>query len=185
MINCPHWVATNKTPNGGGMCLIEFTEIRVLERASPVLKDDWPRSVLFNQNSIVRRAEPSRKREASLRWAEVVETWTFAERALNFVSSVSSGFLGTNETDSRTLALRVLSCHGNEHDGGNVPACPSRGYSLTKQFHFCNDCGCGERAIARISEVGSELKRPLIGEHSVKLHFRILACQDDAADFQR
>jgi hypothetical protein len=94
----------------------------------------------------------------------------------SYLASQASRVAG--KPDASIVALRVLSCHGNMHQGGDVPPCPAREYHTTYQAHFCTECGCGHKKSARLSEPGSMMDNPLfVPNGTTKLEvFKYLRC---------
>lgn len=105
-------------------------------------------------------------------WASAKESWN---NATSFIQAMASRGLTDNKVDPTTKALRVLSCHGN---GSDVPPCQHRGYSDKGQgYHFCNQCGCGQREMARTSALGSAKDSPIFNEAEYdKLDYPVLNC---------
>lgn len=91
--------------------------------------------------------------------------------AMNYAKSVASR-VASAPIDPEAWKLRVISCHGDIIH----PACQYRAYSETGKYHYCNECGCGEREVARISEIGSTKDRPSFGLKPTKLDYPYLAC---------
>jgi hypothetical protein len=82
---------------------------------------------------------------------------------------------GGERVEPRVHALRVLSCHGNR--AADIPPCPARLYDAEKQIHYCNDCGCGAKSIARLSSPGSPQDEPRFVEGDYdKLQTPALEC---------
>lgn len=106
-------------------------------------------------------------------WSKVRPSW---EKAHKFILTMSSSILG--RVDPEIRSLRILSCHGVDKTGKQVDSpCQSRIFSKEKQFHSCNQCGCGDTEIARISSYGSTEDRPLFKkEEYIKLDFPYLQC---------
>ena len=65
--------------------------------------------------------------------------------AKSFVSSMASRGFTNNKTEPYVKKLRVLSCFGNQHTGGNLPPCEHLNESETEGKYFCGGCGCGDR----------------------------------------
>jgi hypothetical protein len=110
------------------------------------------------------------------RWAKVLASWSAAfsyGRALG--SSTTLKGVKTRRVAPERRALRVLSCFGDQ--AGGVARCPSLAFSPNNQFHYCNDCECGEREEARLSGIGSTDERPILdGNEYLKLDFPELEC---------
>ena len=65
--------------------------------------------------------------------------------AKSFVSSMASRGFTNSKTEPYVKKLRVLSCFGNQHIGGNLPPCEHLSESETEGKYFCGGCGCGDR----------------------------------------
>ena len=65
--------------------------------------------------------------------------------AKSFVSSMASRGFTNNKTEPYVKKLRVISCFGNQHNGGNLPSCEHLSESETEGKYFCGGCGCGDR----------------------------------------
>lgn len=105
-------------------------------------------------------------------WTKVKETW---EKAVSFAKSIESRGALNNKVDQKQRSLRVISCHGNKDMG--IPPCKARDYSKDKKYHYCNECGCGEREIARLDAIGSEENLPTFKEEDYnKLDYPYLEC---------
>lgn len=66
--------------------------------------------------------------------------------AKSFAQALASRGLSNKKTEPFTKQLRVLSCYGNEHLGGELPPCEHLKKSKTEGKYFCGGCGCGDRA---------------------------------------
>jgi hypothetical protein len=66
--------------------------------------------------------------------------------AKSFAQALASRGLTNKKTEPFTKKLRVLSCYGNEHIGGELPACEHLKKSKTEGKYYCGGCGCGDRA---------------------------------------
>jgi hypothetical protein len=137
---------------------------------------EWMRGEAWDGGVTARDTRDRSKRWDAVRktWeqADVIEEWSLLQKAINIASSAASGYMGDGDDDRKSLALRVLSCHG---DFENEP-CPSRRYGESIKAHYCNDCGCGERKLARISDIGSAPDAPTFADPHLKLRFRNLQC---------
>jgi hypothetical protein len=65
--------------------------------------------------------------------------------AKSFASSVVSRGIANKKTDKLTKQLRVISCFGNEHLGGELPPCEHLKNSKTEGKYVCGGCGCGDK----------------------------------------
>jgi len=65
--------------------------------------------------------------------------------AKSYAEAMISRGLTNKKTDPTIKKLRVLSCFGNEHSGGELPPCEHLKNSTTKGKYYCGGCGCGDR----------------------------------------
>lgn len=71
-------------------------------------------------------------------------------KASSFAKSMASRGLKNNRASERTIALRVLSCHGNNE----LPPCPYRKDSEKfKGSYYCGACGCGDKQITQLTYI--------------------------------
>ena len=64
----------------------------------------------------------------------------------NFAMALASRNLNNKKINTPIKQLRVLSCFGNENDGGILPPCEHLMDSETGEGkNFCGACGCGDR----------------------------------------
>lgn len=106
---------------------------------------------------------------------ESVQEKNLLQRMVAFGKALLSRGLTNKEAEPRIVALRQLSCFGDTTRG--VPACVGLGFDESQQFHFCNDCGCGAREVARLSSPGSEKAKPVFLEDDyIKLKYPALEC---------
>lgn len=63
----------------------------------------------------------------------------------SFATALASRGFGNNKVNQATKQLRVLSCFGNQHLGGELPPCEHLKESSTPGKHFCGGCGCGDK----------------------------------------
>lgn len=63
----------------------------------------------------------------------------------SFATALASRGFGNNKVNKATKQLRVLSCFGNKHLGGELPPCEHLKESSTPGKHFCGGCGCGDK----------------------------------------
>ena len=87
--------------------------------------------------------------------------------AKNFAQALVSRGVSNKKTEPYTKKLRVLSCFGNEHIGGNLPPCEHLRKSATPDKFFCNGCGCGDKPRAWLLAEGEEYS---------KLDYPVLSC---------
>jgi hypothetical protein len=84
------------------------------------------------------------------RWARVKQSWQKAE---SFAKSIASaGLLQEKEVDPVTFEKRTVSCFGLSLEQERVQdPCPSLVVG-SDGGHYCNDCGCGERSLAKLDK---------------------------------
>jgi len=105
------------------------------------------------------------------RWAKVQAKWAAAQ---SWLASMKSRGITGQRAPGHIKSLRVLACHGDP--AASVAACASRAYGQGK-FHFCNDCSCGQREMARLSAVGSAPDKPeFVPDEYDKLDYPHLEC---------
>ena len=63
-----------------------------------------------------------------------------------FASAITSRGLNNEKVTKPIKQLRVLSCFGNQQQGGVLPPCEHLKNSSTEGKHFCGGCGCGDKA---------------------------------------
>jgi len=65
--------------------------------------------------------------------------------AKSYAQALISRGVTNKKTEPYTKRLRVLSCFGNEHLGGQLPSCEHLKASKTDGKYYCGGCGCGDR----------------------------------------
>ena len=63
----------------------------------------------------------------------------------SFAMSLTSRGLTNKKINRANKQLRVLSCFGNQHVGGELPPCEHLENSETEGKYFCGGCGCGDK----------------------------------------
>lgn len=64
----------------------------------------------------------------------------------SFASSISSRGISNAKINKPIKQLRVLSCFGNQAQGGDLPPCEYlRNSTVLPGKHFCGGCGCGDK----------------------------------------
>ena len=63
----------------------------------------------------------------------------------SFAQAIASRGLTDKKIDTPTKQLRVLSCFGNQHIGGELPPCQHLTQSQTPGKFYCGGCGCGDK----------------------------------------
>ncbi len=165
-----------------------------IDQVGYLLDGDDPRVVrLFQKCS---RKLPPEEQAARDRWFAVIESWAETQKAAQvfqesrkvpllrratwFFRALLSRGLAGHEVDKETLKLRVISCFGDSA----TPACPALAFEPQAGFHFCNDCGCGAREMARLSSQGSLANQPRFApDDYVKLKYPKLACPRQRSGF--
>ena len=66
--------------------------------------------------------------------------------ARSYAQALMSRGISNKKTEPYTKRLRVISCFGNQHMGGNLPPCEHLQKSKTEGKYYCGGCGCGDRA---------------------------------------
>lgn len=63
----------------------------------------------------------------------------------SFAMAITSRGLNNEKVTKPIKQLRVLSCFGNQAQGGILPPCEHLKKSTTEGKFFCGGCGCGDR----------------------------------------
>lgn len=63
----------------------------------------------------------------------------------SFATAIASRGIQDNKAAKAVKQLRVLSCFGNQAQGGQLPPCEYLQQSSTPGKHFCGGCGCGDK----------------------------------------
>jgi hypothetical protein len=63
----------------------------------------------------------------------------------SFATAIASRGIQDNKVQKPVKQLRVLSCFGNQAQGGVLPPCEHLKESSTPGKFFCGGCGCGDR----------------------------------------
>lgn len=63
----------------------------------------------------------------------------------SFATAIASRGIQDNKVEKPIKQLRVLSCFGNQAQGGVLPPCEHLKESTTEGKHFCGGCGCGDK----------------------------------------
>lgn len=81
------------------------------------------------------------------------------EMAKSFGKAIASRGITNKKTEPYTKKLRVLSCLGNEHLGGELPPCEHLKKSKTPGKFYCGGCGCGDRKSTWLLADGEEYSK--------------------------
>lgn len=79
--------------------------------------------------------------------------------AKSFAQAMASRGFSNKKTEPFTKRLRVLSCYGNEHLGGELPPCEHLKKSKTEGKYYCGGCGCGDRPATWLLSQGEEYSK--------------------------
>lgn len=93
---------------------------------------------------------------------------------VKFAKSMKSRGVGNERVELEIFQQRVTSCHGDE----KTPPCPARRYYKKGKWHYCNDCNCTAKKMARLSAAGSDEDKPVVdheGEY-IKLLYPYVDC---------
>lgn len=77
----------------------------------------------------------------------------------NFASAIASRGLTNKKIGTSEKQLRVLSCFGNAHLGGQLPPCEHLKKSKTEGKYFCGGCGCGDKPRTWLLAEGEEYSK--------------------------
>lgn len=77
----------------------------------------------------------------------------------SFAMSMASRGLTNKKVSKAEKQLRVLSCFGNENDGGELIPCEYLKDSSSEGKHFCGGCGCGDRKGTWLMSEGEEYSK--------------------------
>lgn len=77
----------------------------------------------------------------------------------SFATALASRGFADNKVNKATKQLRVLSCFGNQHTGGQLPPCEHLKESTTSGKHFCGGCGCGDKPRTWLMAQGEEYSK--------------------------
>lgn len=77
----------------------------------------------------------------------------------SFASALASRGLSNDKVNKTTKQLRVLSCFGNKHLGGELPPCEHLRESSTPGKQFCGGCGCGDKPSTWLMAQGEEYSK--------------------------
>lgn len=77
----------------------------------------------------------------------------------SFATALASRGVNNNKINKPTKQLRVLSCFGNQHQGGQLPPCEYLRNSGTPGKHYCGGCGCGDKPHTWLMAQGEEYSK--------------------------
>lgn len=77
----------------------------------------------------------------------------------SFAMAIASRGVSNQKVTKPIKQLRVLSCFGNQSQGGVLPPCEHLKQSSTPGKHFCGGCGCGDRKGTWLVAEGEEYSK--------------------------
>ena len=77
----------------------------------------------------------------------------------SFAMSLTSRGLTNKKINRANKQLRVLSCFGNQHVGGELPPCEHLENSETEGKYFYGGCGCGDKKGTWLMSDGNEYSK--------------------------
>ena len=77
----------------------------------------------------------------------------------SFAMAITSRGLNNEKVTKPIKQLRVLSCYGNQAQGGVLPKCEHLKESTTPGQFFCGGCGCGDRKGTWLVSQGDEYSK--------------------------
>jgi hypothetical protein len=77
----------------------------------------------------------------------------------NFASAIASRGITNKKIAPTEKRLRVLSCFGNRHTGGQLPPCEHLKNSSTEGKYFCGGCGCGDKPMTWLLAEGDSYSK--------------------------
>jgi len=78
----------------------------------------------------------------------------------SFAMSLTSRGISNKKINRANKQLRVLSCFGNQHVGGELPPCEHLQSSEAGEGkYFCGDCGCGDKRGTWLMSDGNEYSK--------------------------
>jgi len=119
-------------------------------------------SVPTAQNEILKDISPNEPMEFRKQVNPEDAKTTFSRKlgmVQSFSKSIVSRGLDNQKINKPTKQLRVLSCFGNKHLGGELPPCEFLKDSETTGKHFCGGCGCGDKPHTWLTIEGQEYSK--------------------------
>jgi len=112
------------------------------------------------QQSTNQPTEP--QQEVTFRKQEVVPQGLLKQKLTmmqSFAMAITSRGLNNEKVTKPVKQLRVLSCFGNQGQGGVLPPCEHLKQSSTPGKFFCGGCGCGDRKGTWLMSEGDEYSK--------------------------
>jgi hypothetical protein len=101
-------------------------------------KDNNPNQAQSNQNN----QAPAFRKQQITEQSMVKKKMSMLQ---SFATAIASRGLADNKVQKPIKQLRVLSCFGNQAQGGVLPPCEYLKESSTPGKFYCGGCGCGDR----------------------------------------
>lgn len=100
-----------------------------------------------NQNNS--SSEPNKIEKAPEFRKQAVQEQSMVKKKMSmlqsFATAIASRGIQDNKVQKPIKQLRVLSCFGNQAQGGVLPPCEHLKESKTPGKFYCGGCGCGDR----------------------------------------
>lgn len=77
----------------------------------------------------------------------------------SFAMAITSRGMNNEKVTPAIKQLRVLSCFGNQNQGGILPPCEHLKKSTTDGKFFCGGCGCGDRKGTWLNSTADEYSK--------------------------
>jgi hypothetical protein len=77
----------------------------------------------------------------------------------SFATAIASRGFKNEKVNKPIKQLRVLSCFGNQAQGGPLPPCEHLKESTTPGKHYCGGCGCGDKKGTWLVAEGDEYSK--------------------------
>jgi hypothetical protein len=92
--------------------------------------------------------QPQQNQQPDFRKEEVIPQTGLKQKLTmmqSFAMAITSRGMNNEKVTKPIKQLRVLSCFGNQGQGGILPPCEHLKRSTTDGKFFCGGCGCGDR----------------------------------------
>lgn len=101
-----------------------------------------------NEPTNTESPQPAQQDPNQFRKEEVVPKGALQQKLTmmqSFAMAIASRGLNNEKVNKSVKQLRVLSCFGNQPQGGVLPPCEHLKQSATPGKHYCGGCGCGDK----------------------------------------
>lgn len=115
-----------------------------------------------NTQQSVPTPPPAQQQEVTFRKEEVPQQSVIKQKLTmmqSFAMAIKSRGLNNEKVTKPIKQLRVLSCFGNQAQGGVLPPCEHLKQSTTPGKFFCGGCGCGDRKGTWLMADGEEYSK--------------------------